>query len=61
MAGEKSLAFMAVDHHRVRDFVVFEMDCILNYTVSNPDSDSLVFAPMVDFGKLEDPSIFDGF
>jgi hypothetical protein len=38
-----------------------EMDSKLNYSVSNPDARPLVFVPMVDFGKLEDPSIIDAF
>jgi hypothetical protein len=38
-----------------------EIDNELNYRVSDPDSDPLVFVPMVDFGKLKDPSIIDTF
>jgi len=37
------------------------MDSDLNYTVSEPDAKPLVFVPMVDFGKLKDPSIIDAF
>jgi len=37
------------------------MDNELNYIVSDPDSDPLIFVPMVDFGKLKDPSIIDAF
>jgi hypothetical protein len=38
-----------------------EMDGELNYTVSEPDADPLVFVPMVDFSTLKDPSIIDAF
>lgn len=38
-----------------------EMDSELNYTVSDPDARPLVFVPLVDFSKLEDPSIIDAF
>lgn len=41
--------------------IQIEMDDELNYTVPDPDSAPLVFVPMVDFGKLEDPSIIDAF
>jgi hypothetical protein len=38
-----------------------EMDSNLNYSVSEPEAKPLIFVPMVDFGKLEDPSIIDAF
>jgi hypothetical protein len=38
-----------------------EMDSQLNYEVCEPDASPLIFVPMVDFGKLEDPSIIDAF
>ncbi len=38
-----------------------EMDSELNYKVLDEGADPLVFAPSVDFGKLKDPSIIDGF
>jgi hypothetical protein len=38
-----------------------EMDDKLNYSVSEPDARPLIFVPMVDFSKLEDPSIIDAF
>ena len=38
-----------------------EMDSELNYSISDPDAKPLVFVPMVDFSKLEDPSIIDAF
>jgi hypothetical protein len=38
-----------------------EMDSQLNYSVSEPNARPLIFVPMVDFGKLEDPSIIDAF
>jgi len=38
-----------------------EMDGDLNYTVLEKDAKPLVFVPMVDFGKLKDPSIIDAF
>jgi hypothetical protein len=39
----------------------FEMDNHLNYTVQEKDAAPIVFSPLVDFGKLEDPSIIDAF
>jgi hypothetical protein len=38
-----------------------EMDSDLNYAVQEKDADPLLLAPMVDFGKLPDPSIIDAF
>jgi len=38
-----------------------EMDSDLNYAVLEKDAKPLVFVPMVDFGKLKDPSIIDAF
>ena len=38
-----------------------EMDSDLNYSVTEPDARPLVFVPLVNFGKLEDPSIIDSF
>lgn len=38
-----------------------EMDSQLNYTVIEQDAQPLIFVPMVDFNKLEDPSIIDAF
>jgi hypothetical protein len=38
-----------------------EMDSQLNYSVSEPNAKPLIFVPMVDFGRLEDPSIIDAF
>lgn len=38
-----------------------EMDSDLNYRVVKEDAEPLVFVPMVDFDKLDDPSIIDAF
>ncbi len=38
-----------------------EIDSDLNYSVAEKDADPLILAPMVDFGKLQDPSIIDAF
>jgi hypothetical protein len=38
-----------------------EMDTDLNYSVAEDEAKPLVFVPMVDFDKLEDPSIIDAF
>jgi len=38
-----------------------EIDSELNYSVSDPDANPLIFVPMVDFSTLEDPSIIDAF
>ena len=38
-----------------------EMDSELNYSVVEEGAEPLVFVPMVDFEKLEDPSIIDAF
>jgi hypothetical protein len=37
------------------------MDGDLNYRVVEDGADPRVFVPMVDFEKLEDPSIIDAF
>jgi hypothetical protein len=39
----------------------FEMDSDLNYRNADGDEGLLIFAPSVDFDKLEDPSIIDTF
>jgi len=38
-----------------------EIDSELNYRVLGEAPSPLVYAPMVDFDKLDDPSIIDGF
>jgi hypothetical protein len=38
-----------------------EIDSELNYRVVEDGAEPLVFVPMVDFGRLEDPSIIDAF
>jgi hypothetical protein len=37
------------------------MDGKLNYSLSQGDANPLIFVPMVDFDRLEDPSIIDAF
>jgi hypothetical protein len=38
-----------------------EVDSALNYRLLEKDAEPLVFVPLVDFEKLEDPSIIDAF
>jgi uncharacterized metal-binding protein YceD (DUF177 family) len=38
-----------------------EMDSDLNYRVVEEDAAPLIHVPMVDFDKLDDPSIIDAF
>jgi len=38
-----------------------EMDSELNYRVVEEGADPLIHVPMVDFDKLDDPSIIDAF
>jgi hypothetical protein len=38
-----------------------EIDSQLNYSVVEEGAAPLVYAPMLDVNKLEDPSIIDGF
>ena len=38
-----------------------EIDSELNYRVIEADAQPLVYAPMVNFGELDDPSIIDAF
>ena len=38
-----------------------EIDSALNYRVIEDGAEPLVFIPMVDFDKLDDPSIIDAF
>jgi hypothetical protein len=38
-----------------------EIDSDLGYRVLEDDAEPLVFVPMVDFDRLEDPSIIDAF
>ncbi len=41
--------------------IQIEMDDQLNYNVFDMESSPLIFSPMVDFDRLEDPSIIDAF
>ena len=38
-----------------------EIDSELKYSVTDLEAKPLVFVPLVDFSKLEDPSIIDAF
>jgi hypothetical protein len=38
-----------------------ELDNDLNIRVADLGADPMVFVPLVDFGKLDDPSIIDAF
>jgi hypothetical protein len=38
-----------------------EVDSELNYSVSDPHAEPLIFVPMVNFSTLEDHSIIDAF
>jgi hypothetical protein len=38
-----------------------EIDSDLNYKVAEEGADPRVFVPLLDVGKLEDPSIIDAF
>jgi hypothetical protein len=38
-----------------------EIDSDLNYRVLEAEASPMVYAPLIDFDKLEDPSIIDGF
>ena len=38
-----------------------EIDSELNFTVSDPGAQPLIFVPTVDLSALEDPSIIDAF
>jgi hypothetical protein len=39
----------------------FEIERDLSYRVLDGDAEPLVYAPLVDFDRLEDPSIIDAF
>jgi hypothetical protein len=41
--------------------ISIQIDSDLNIKVNEMGADPLVFAPMVNFGKLKDPSIIDAF
>jgi uncharacterized metal-binding protein YceD (DUF177 family) len=38
-----------------------ELDSDLNFTSVAPETQPLVYAPLIDFDKLQDPSIIDAF
>jgi hypothetical protein len=38
-----------------------DMDSELNYRMAEAEAQPLVYAPLVDFGQLDDPSIIDAF
>lgn len=38
-----------------------EIDSELNYRVAEAGAEPMVYAPMLDLTKLDDPSIIDGF
>lgn len=46
--------------HTGRPFHI-EIDSDLNYTVLEAEVEPLIFVPMVDFDRLEAPSIIDDF
>ncbi|HEY9162546.1 MAG TPA: hypothetical protein VIS94_15825 [Desulfomonilia bacterium] len=41
--------------------LVLEVDSSMNYRVLTENSAPVVFAPLVDFEKLDEPSIIDSF
>ena len=41
--------------------IQIEIDDQLEYRVLQHDADPLVYVPMVDFSRLDDPSIIDAF
>jgi len=41
--------------------IQIEIDSHLKYSVREAGADPMIFVPMVDFDKLEDPSIIDAF
>jgi hypothetical protein len=41
--------------------IILEMDSRLNYRVLQDDAIPVIYAPMLDAKKLDDPSIIDGF
>jgi len=41
--------------------IQIEMDSALNYRVIEGEANPLIFAPLVDVEKIEQPSIIDGF
>jgi hypothetical protein len=38
-----------------------EIDSKMNYQISTPGAQPVIYVPMVDFDKLKDASIIDGF
>ena len=38
-----------------------EIDSKMNYQVASAGAQPVIYVPMVDFDKLEEPSIIDGF
>ena len=40
---------------------MIDMDSDLNYKVKNPEAEPIVFVPLVDISRLDDPSIIDAF
>jgi hypothetical protein len=41
--------------------LTLDIDSQLNIEVAQPQATPMVFVPMVDFARLEDPSIIDAF
>jgi hypothetical protein len=41
--------------------IQIEIDSQLKYSVREAGADPMIFVPMVDFEKLDDPSIIDAF
>ncbi|MBN2387182.1 MAG: hypothetical protein JXB85_09185 [Anaerolineales bacterium] len=41
--------------------ITLEIDSDLQYRVLEANAEPLVYAPMLDISRLEDPSIIDGF
>jgi uncharacterized metal-binding protein YceD (DUF177 family) len=61
LRGEYLSAIVETECAHCHQAIRIELDSDLNFTFIEPTAQPLVYAPMVDFERLRDPSIIDAF
>lgn len=61
LRGESLTVSVATECAHCHRPLHLEIDSALHYRVAEPEAEPLVFAPMVDFEKLKEPSITHAF
>lgn len=61
LCGEYLTAQIETECAHCQQPILIELDSDLNFKSVKPETQPLVYAPLVDFEKLQDPSIIDAF